>query len=62
MTLREGLQNALKAKGLGTAIREITSAVGIRPCTGCKKRAEWLDKNFPFRQVTRQNMVNKNIG
>lgn len=33
--------------GLGTAIKMVTSAVGIKPCGGCNKRgAEW-DKKVP---------------
>lgn len=35
--------------GLGAAIARLTSAVGIQPCGGCKKRAEELDRRFVFR-------------
>lgn len=30
--------------GLGDVIKRMTSAVGIKPCGGCQKRAEWLNK------------------
>jgi pantoate kinase len=30
--------------GLGDMIAKITSAVGIKPCKGCKKRQSWLNR------------------
>lgn len=30
-------------EGLGQALMRVTSAVGIRPCGGCHRRAEALD-------------------
>jgi hypothetical protein len=30
--------------GLGDVIARITSAVGIKPCKGCKKRQSWLNR------------------
>jgi hypothetical protein len=29
--------------GLGDAIKRATSAVGIKPCGGCERRAQWLN-------------------
>jgi hypothetical protein len=34
--------------GLGDAIKRATSAVGIRPCGGCEKRAAALNRWFVF--------------
>jgi pantoate kinase len=31
-------------KGLGDVVAAMTSAVGIRPCKGCKRRQAWLNK------------------
>lgn len=39
---------ARKSKGLGDTIAKVTSAVGIKPCGGCKKRQEKLNKIFPY--------------
>lgn len=33
--------------GLGTLIKAMTSAVGIKPCGGCRRRARKLDKIIP---------------
>jgi len=33
--------------GLGTAIKAATSAVGIKPCGGCERRAAQLDAATP---------------
>jgi hypothetical protein len=33
--------------GLGTAIARMTTRVGIKPCAGCKRRKEALDRLFP---------------
>jgi hypothetical protein len=38
-----------KSKGLGDTIAKITSSVGIKPCGGCKKRQEALNKAFPYK-------------
>lgn len=32
------------ASGPGTAISKALSAIGVKPCGGCKKRAAWLDR------------------
>jgi hypothetical protein len=34
--------------GLGDVIASATSAVGIKPCGGCKQRQEALNKLVPF--------------
>lgn len=39
-----------KIRGLGDVVAKATSAVGIKPCGGCKKRQEALNKMFPFGQ------------
>lgn len=38
-----------RIRGLGDVVAKATSAVGIKPCGGCKKRQEALNKMFPFR-------------
>ena len=35
-------------RGLGDAIAAATTAVGIRPCAGCQKRKEALNRLVPF--------------
>jgi hypothetical protein len=30
--------------GLGTAIKRVTTSVGVRPCGGCRRRAATLDR------------------
>ena len=44
----EDLKKIKEGKGLGSAIEVITGKLGIKPCGGCKKRKEWLDKKVPF--------------
>ncbi|MFF2041031.1 hypothetical protein ACFVVX_11425 [Kitasatospora sp. NPDC058170] len=34
--------------GLGDAVRRATSTVGIRPCGGCLRRAEALNRRMVF--------------
>ena len=34
--------------GLGDVVSSITSAIGIRPCSGCQQRAEVLNQRFPL--------------
>ena len=36
------------SRGLGDTIAKITRAVGIRPCSGCKKRQAALNRRFPY--------------
>lgn len=40
--------------GLGTAIKRITSALGIKPCAGCIRRANWLDDRVSLRFTQRR--------
>lgn len=37
-----------KDKGLGDTLKRATAAVGIRPCGGCQKRAELLNRLVPY--------------
>jgi hypothetical protein len=42
--------------GLGTAIKRLTSSVGIRPCAGCERRAAALNRRvvlYSSRQARR---------
>jgi hypothetical protein len=34
--------------GLGDIIKRATAAVGVRPCGGCERRAEVLNRRFIF--------------
>jgi orotate phosphoribosyltransferase len=36
------------ARGIGDVIAKVTSAVGIKPCGGCKGRQRTLNRLFPF--------------
>jgi hypothetical protein len=38
----------IKVRGLGDVIARATSAIGIKPCGGCKQRQEALNKLIPF--------------
>ena len=37
-----------KEVGLGDVIKRATSAIGIRPCAGCERRAAALNRRFVF--------------
>lgn len=39
------------SRGMGDVIAKITNAVGIRPCGGCKKRQEAINRALPFRNA-----------
>lgn len=43
-------EDAKKSRGLGDTIAKVTSAIGIKPCGGCKERQEWLNRAFPYRR------------
>lgn len=45
--------------GLGDVIKRTTSAVGVRPCGGCGRRAEALNRRFVFsgRRSDRKSVV-----
>ena len=49
MNLRQMI-DAEQDKGLGDTIKRVANAVGIKPCGKCMKRAEALNKRFPYRQ------------
>jgi len=38
-----------RSKGLGDTIEKATRAVGIKPCGGCKKRRDKLNRLLPYR-------------
>ena len=38
-----------KSRGIGDTIAKMTAAVGIKPCGGCKKRQEYLNKKMPYK-------------
>lgn len=38
-----------RSRGLGDTIAKATKAVGIKPCGGCKKRQQKLNKMFPYK-------------
>lgn len=39
-----------RMRGLGDAVARMTKAVGIKPCGGCQKRREALNRAFPFKE------------
>lgn len=39
-----------KSRGLGDTIAYFTTAIGIKPCGGCKERQEMLNKLVPYRE------------
>ncbi len=41
-------------KGLGDVIKNITSAIGIDPCRGCRQRAATLNRWVGFTPIGRQ--------
>jgi hypothetical protein len=46
---REEGNEIRKMKGLGDLIKKGTEKLGIKQCGGCKKRQEWLNQKFPFK-------------
>jgi len=38
----------VKPIGLGDAIKQATTSMGIKPCSGCQKRAEALNRRLIF--------------
>lgn len=51
MKLRKNLfdrftTNKNEQMGLGEALSKVSKAIGIKPCDGCKKRANRLDEFF----------------
>jgi hypothetical protein len=47
-TLREFSEPKPQSRGLGDTIAKFTSALGIKPCDGCKGRQATLNKWFPY--------------
>ena len=41
-----------RSSGLGDTIAKVTKAVGIKPCGGCKKRQQKLNKLLPYKDKT----------
>lgn len=41
-------RSAHRSRGLGDTIARATKAVGIKPCGGCEKRREKLNKLIPY--------------
>jgi hypothetical protein len=39
------------SRGLGDTVAKITSAVGIKPCGGCKDRQATLNKRVPYKRM-----------
>ena len=37
------------SRGVGDVVKRATSAVGIKPCGGCQKRREMLNRMMPFK-------------
>jgi len=37
------------SRGLGDTVARITRTVGIKPCSGCKRRQQKLNQLFPYR-------------
>ena len=33
-----------RSVGVGSVVKQITAALGVRPCSGCEKRARALDR------------------
>ena len=38
------------SRGLGDTVAKVTSAVGIKPCGGCKARQKWLNEKIPYKR------------
>ena len=49
-TYRKIVDGIKKSPGLGTDVKVITTALGVKPCGGCMKRAEMLDKLIPHKR------------
>ena len=48
-TEQKKLIQEIRSRGLGDTIAKMTKAVGIKPCGGCKKRQEILNKAVPYK-------------
>lgn len=49
--IRQTQENPLpeKSRGFGDTIAKLTSKIGIKPCGGCKKRQDQLNKILPYK-------------
>ena len=52
--VEETTEQTLPSSGLGDTISSITSVLGITPCESCKRRAELLNKMFPWLKSSRE--------
>jgi len=41
--------------GLGDVLKRVTSAVGVKPCGGCEKRAAGLNSWITFTRLSRRD-------
>jgi hypothetical protein len=46
--------NPTPARGLGDTIAKATTALGVKPCPGCKRRQAALNRLIPYRQTPGQ--------
>lgn len=46
----EGQGTDIPQRGLGDTVAKVTSALGFKPCGGCKKRQEALNRMFSYKQ------------
>jgi len=46
--IRIPLPGVRRSVGLGQALKRLTTAVGIRPCSSCERRARSLDRAVVF--------------
>lgn len=49
-SFEETRKQILKSRGLGDTIAKMTKAIGIKQCSGCKKRQRWLNEKIPFKK------------
>lgn len=49
-TINQYIDRVKAAQGLGDVVKATTSAVGIKPCSPCQKRAEKLNRMVPFKK------------
>lgn len=42
-----------QSKGFGDTIAKLTSAIGIKPCGGCKERQAKLNEWFPYEEKSK---------
>ena len=60
--LNEGFPQPQPAssKGFGDTIAKMTSKVGIKPCGGCQKRKELLNKMLPYKTENTETNADNN--